>query len=186
MGSRIFFPGAPLGEFVDRFWYYEEDIRTSYTKDRRLPDGVASLIINLDDDLIRVYDRYNPDVFQSCRGCVISGARSEFSLIDTASQKRVIGVSFKPGGVAPFLNIPASELHNQIVSLNLLWGHEALELREQMLEIGSPEGAFALLEQALLRRLKRLYIHPVITFSLKEFQHSEHELTTSAMSERAG
>jgi AraC-like DNA-binding protein len=62
-------------------------------------------------------------------------------------------VSFKPGGAYPFLQLPLSELHNQVVPLDALWGHWAAEIRERMYAAQTIEARFALLEQYLLGRL---------------------------------
>src|SRR5579859_4037815 len=102
---RTYIPQPPLAAFVDLFWLYE-GANPQYAKERRLPDGTIQLIINLREDTIRVYDRQHHERFQSFRGSVISGAHSQFSIIDTACQESIMGLQFKAGGAFPFLTLP--------------------------------------------------------------------------------
>jgi hypothetical protein len=102
---RTHVPAPPLLQHVNAIWVCNGDA-PAHARERVLPDGSAQLVINLREDLIRVYDRHNSDECRSLRGSVVSGARSEFVVIDTAEQACVVGVHFKRGGAAPFLNLP--------------------------------------------------------------------------------
>jgi AraC-like DNA-binding protein len=180
-------PRPPLSAFVEIFWLYEADTPSPPTKERRLPDGSMELVINLRDDLIRAYDRYHHDQCYSYHGGIISGAHSQFALIDTTNQASMVGIHFKPGGASPFLPLPAAELHNQILSLDMLWGIETLDLREQLLTAQTPAQRFHILEQFLLSRLAPSHAtHPAISFALKEFLHPSHSPTIAAVTEQIG
>ena len=48
-------PGPPLSRFVELLWYYEHPPRL-HQKERLMPDGCISLIINLEEDETRLYD----------------------------------------------------------------------------------------------------------------------------------
>lgn len=179
-------PGEPLAAYIECFWSYASD-SPAHTRERRLPDGAVALIINLRDDLIRTYDPLRPDQAQSHRGCIISGAHSTFTLIDTAIQAAALGVVFKPGGALPFLGVSAAELHNQTISLEMIWGAEAQRLREQVLAASTPPRRFAILELALLARLASARAaHPAVSYALNEFQRVPHLLTIAAVTERIG
>jgi AraC-like DNA-binding protein len=167
---RTYIPRPPLADFVHKFWLYEGD-DAPHTKERRLPDGSLELVINLHEDSIKVYDRQHTDQFQHFRGCVISGPHSECFVIDTACQASIMGVHFKPGGAFPFFPLPADELQEAHVSLDILWGTSASDLREQLLDAGTPESRFRILEQSLLAHAARpMARHPVVAFALQEFQ----------------
>ena len=187
--NSCYIPRPPLSAFVEFFWLYEGDIPL-HKKERRLPDGSASLIINLRDNPIRIYDQYDPSRVQSCGGIVIGGARSEFALLDTACQEEILGVQFRPGGVFPFLALPANELHNKIVSLDILWGQAALDLREQLLTARTREIRFQVLEQFLLAQLARFAqsrtIHPTVTYALQEFRDTSYSQNVKTVIEQIG
>lgn len=179
-------PHPPLSAFVDLFWSYE-GTPPAHPKERRLPDGSMAIIINLHHDLIRIYDRQHPDQFQVHRGCLISGAHSVYTLLDSASQTAVLGVEFKPGGALPFLGMSSAELHNQILSLELLWGREAAHLREHLLATTTPAHRFAILEQALLARLAPSKTsHPAIRYALKAFQSPLSSPSIAQVAEHIG
>ena len=163
-------PAPPLSDFVALLWLYEGYVQP-HRKERLLPDGSMELVINLNEDETRLYDPHDTTRFQTLRGPVVVGAHSEFFVIDTAEQHTVAGVHFKPGGAFPFLGLPAGELHNAMVSLEDLWGRLANELRERLLEAGTPQARLHVLEEALLARAAtRLDRHPAVAFALQEFR----------------
>jgi AraC-like DNA-binding protein len=165
-----YFPGPPLSEFVDQLWSYE-GYQQPHAKERLLPDGAMALVFNLRDDQTRLYDRHDTNICQTLGGSLIVGPQSEFFVIDTAEQACVVGVHFRPGGAFPFFGLPVDELHNMHLSLDTLWGSQAGELRERLLEADSPQARFRILEQALLARAAcRLDRHPAVAFALKEFR----------------
>jgi AraC-like DNA-binding protein len=163
-------PHAPLSEFVELFWLYQGP-RPAHSKERILPSGTPQIIINLRQDALRIYEPGSTDRVQSFRRSLLSGARSEFCVIDTASQESIMGIHFKPGGAFPFFRLPASEVHNAHVSLDALWGEYAADLRDQLLEAPGAEARFRILEQALWARVDHpLVRHPAVAYALKEFQ----------------
>ncbi len=183
---RTYVPASPLSHFVSKIWLYE-GYAPAHTKERILPDGSMQLIINLREDLTRVYDRHNTDECQSLRGSVISGAHSEFVVIDTAEQASVIGVYFRPGGAFPFLRLPANELRNMHVSLDALWGTAGNDLRDQLLEASTPEAKFRILEKTLLAQAAgSLMRHPALDYALQEFQNMPKLRTISGVTDRIG
>lgn len=162
-------PLPPLSEFVDVLWLCE-DYDVPHEKERLLPDGTVELVINLKEDRIRIYDSHNPERFHTIPGCVVSGPRSEFFVIDTEGEAATVGVHFKPGGAFPFLKMPPSELNNQSVALESLWGARSNRLRERLLEAQTAEDKFHVLECCLLEQLaKPLEHHPVVAFALQQF-----------------
>ena len=159
-----------LAGFVDLLWFYEGPPRP-HKMERLLPDGSMELVVNLDDDEVRVYDRRDHTRYERLSGGVLIGPHSDFFVIDTAEQERVLGIHFHPGGAFPFLRLPAAELHGLHVSLADVWGGFAGEFRERLIAAPSVEVRFDLLETALLKRLERpLARHPAVGFALREFR----------------
>lgn len=183
---RTHIPRPPLSDFVELFWLYE-GYDPPQVMERVIPTGTMQLIFNLREDELRVYDRQDHNRFQSFGGCLISGAHSEFVVIDTASQASTMGVHFKPGGAHPFLGLPASELRDADVPLDALWGTKAIELRDRLLEAETPEAGFGILEQALLAQLARpLTHHPAVALALNEYQSMPRTRTVKEVSEQTG
>jgi AraC-like DNA-binding protein len=177
-------PRAPLADFVESFWFYESHTPLLYARERRLPSGSVELVINLCEDVLSVYDRQDTNKLHRFRTGVISGPYSTFFLIDTNCLSSMIGVAFKPGGTAPFLPFPASELQNRHVSLETLWGSSALELRDRLISVDTPQARFSILEQWLLTQAKRpLLWRPTLTFALAELSTTQ---TISEVVEQTG
>ncbi len=145
------------------------------------------LVINLGEDITRVYDRIRTDECRNFRGFVVAGAHSECAVIDTAEQASVIGVQFKPGGAAPFLGLPAHELRNTHVSMDALWGTMSAGLRNQLLEARTPGAKFRLLEKTLLAQAGgSLTPHPAVEYALQEFQNNPGLRTISSVTDHIG
>jgi AraC-like DNA-binding protein len=184
MMFRAYVPRSPLSHFVNVIWLCE-GYAPAHRKERILPDGSVQLVINLRENLTRVYDRHEADRCQSLSGSVLSGAHSEFVVIDTAEQASVIGVHFKPGGAFPFLRLPANELRNQHVSLDALWGTTGIDLRNQLLEARAPKAKFHVLEKTLLAQGSgSLSQHPALDYALREFQNLPNLRTLSSVTDR--
>ena len=62
-----------------------------------------------------------------------------------------VGVRFRPGCAPGFLGVSAAELIDARIELSQLWGHDALELQEQLAD--QPARAIDLLQDALAARL---------------------------------
>ena len=184
MSYHRYFPPPPLSAFVNQFWWYEGNPSPSHLKERVLPTGTLEVVINLHEDRIRTYGREDTGKFESFDGSVLVGAYSEFFVIDTVSQQSIIGVHFRPGGAFPFFKLPAAELRDVHVPLELLWGARASELREHLREAPTPQAKFHLLEQTLLAQLARpLASHPAVSFALREFPRAR---SVSAVVEQIG
>ena len=162
-------PARPLSDFVDVLWLYE-GYDVPHERERLLPDGTVELVVNLREDCCRVYDPQHPHLFSTIPGCVVSGPRTEFFVIDTAGEASTIGVHFRPGGAFPFLKVPPTELTDQSVALECLWGRGSPRLRERLLAAVSPQQKFHVLECSLLEQLtKPLERHPAVHYAVQQF-----------------
>jgi AraC-like DNA-binding protein len=169
---RTYFPSEPLSRFVEMFWFYSGP-GPVHRRERVLPDGTAELVINLDDVPRKRFDRHNPRRVQTVRRAWISGAQPEFILIDVLPQASMVGAHFKPGGLTPFVKMPARELCGQIVELDALWGRAADDLRDAMLESPTLAAKFQVLEGFLLRQaLRPLCPDSPVAAALRLFEDS--------------
>jgi AraC-like DNA-binding protein len=60
---------------------------------------------------------------------------------------------FKPGGAGPFFELPLTEIRNQRIPLDALWGNAAGDMREQLLAAATPQDCFQALERILTEKL---------------------------------
>ena len=163
-------PRPPLGDFVDKLWL-SQGVAPTHSMERLLPDATVELIINLHQDRIHLYDRNDYRHCGTAPGCIVSGPRSQYFIIDTQDQTATMGVHFRPGGAFPFFRMPPSELADQSVALDALWGAAASEMRERLLAAPTAAGKFCVLETCLLERLtKPLERHPAVSFGIQQLR----------------
>ncbi len=147
-------PAPPLSGFVDFFWFFE-GWDGSHPMEHVLPDGAFELVINLREGPRKLFDRHDLSRCTSFRRGWISGAHSQYIVIDTMPGASMIGAHFKPGGAAPFLGFPAAEFQDRVVEFDAIWGSRAVELRDRLLAAPGPSAKFALLEMFLAAKLAR-------------------------------
>jgi AraC-like DNA-binding protein len=186
MGLLTYKPRPPLDRFVETLWYWH-GYTVAHSKERIMPVATVDLIVNLQEDQCRVYDRDDVSRCRTSSGITAVGPSTEYFVIDTAEQYSVMGVKFRPGGAFPFLGPPPSELHGLHVSLEDMWGSAAADLRNQVLEAPTPGAKFRALETGLLARARRnLVTHPAVSFALDQFHAAPGAATVARVTERIG
>src|SRR5215207_7113499 len=150
MSYIVYVPSAPLSSYIKYFYYPNGSVPTP--RERILPLPVLDLKINFGGSL-RVYDADHAKPLATLSESWIVGLWNKHHLVDWPAEMEHLGVSFKPGGASPFLKLPLSELHNQVLPLDVIWGNFAAEIREQLYNAPTLQARFALLEQCFLARL---------------------------------
>ncbi len=143
-------PSPPLNSYIDDLYYLHGPAPHSRLKTFPMPS--LHLMVNFG----QAFSVSTPDQAQPFATCTQSwwvGMFSTYHIVDWPSSVQFFGVHFKPGGVAPFLHLPLSELHNQVVALDAIWGRFAAEMRERLYDAPTIQAGFALFEQILLARL---------------------------------
>lgn len=183
-----YIPGAPLSALVHCLWDAEGAPQT-HSKEKLLPTGECSIIFNLREEPIRLYDARDITHYATYGAAVLSGPRSDCFVIDTEQQERVMGIQFRAGGVFPFLRMPVCEAEGASIGLEELYtGGRVGEIRERLLAASSVEARFAELERWLLDQLVRpLELHPAVAYAVAQFQQqSAHSARVATVSERIG
>lgn len=166
---KIHFPTFPLAQFVENIWYVESS-DPDYPREKILPDGAIELIIDLDSRPKKIFDSETSDNFRYCRKAWISGERTQYLVIGTENAA-MIGIRFRPGGAYPFFNFPISELSEAVTDLDLIWGGIVSDIRDQLLELKSPDERILTLESFLLRQTKRtLEPNRAISYAVSSLQ----------------
>lgn len=140
-------PSPALRPFVASFWLYEG--AHAHALERVLPHGELQLLVNLEEDALRCRRGGAWERESRIGGIGLVGLRDAPAAIDTAQQRRIAGVAFRPGGAWAFFEPPLIELRNLEVDLADLWGREARAIRDAMLEAPSDDDVLRILERAL-------------------------------------
>jgi AraC-like DNA-binding protein len=144
-------PSPPLNFYINRFYYPDDSILPP--REKILPLPALDLKINF-GGAFQVYRANEAEPFAALTESWVLGLWSTSHIVDWPLDMQYIGVSFKPGRASLFLPLPLSELQNQVVSLDAIWGRFAAEIRERLYLAPTIQARFALLEQLLLARLR--------------------------------
>jgi AraC-like DNA-binding protein len=177
-------PSPPLDTYIDYFYYIDGSM--PYPREKILPTGWLDLEVNL-GGAIQIYDASGTKSVATCVGSWWVGVWSTYGTVEWPLNVQLIGIHFKPGGAYPFLNFPLSELHNQIVSADAIWGGSAAELYERLYAAPSIQTRLALFDQLLLRRLcDTPYGLKAVRYGIEEIARHHGALSIRALSDGIG
>lgn len=185
MSFTTYIPRFPLSEHIGFFWYNDEQL--SYRREKILPTGTIDLIINFGS----AYKQLDPfrleEVQRQNRSWIVGLTKHHIVSESEGSDSHMIGVRFKPAGAYPFFDFPLSELADQIVEMDLIWGPFIHEVRERLLETLTLSGKFRVLEEVMLGRLSTGTDGlDVIQVAVTEISRPEAILTIKELSESIG
>lgn len=170
MSLETYLPRSPLSNYVHMLWYWE-GYNPPHPRERILPGGMMEITISLTEAPFRIHHTPH-DSPQVITGPMAAGARSTYFVIDTAKPMSILSVWFKPGGALPFFGASGQELHNLHLPLETLWGMQARDLYDKLMEEQTTQQRFRILEDVLLKRLY-LYTHrerhPAVRYALQRF-----------------
>jgi len=128
-------PAPELASHVSSVWVLEVAADGPAYEHRSVPNGSVEISYVLGADVV--------DVFGPQRGPTVARVTAGTT---------VVGVRFRPGMAQSILGPPASELVDQRVEVDRLWGRGAATLPDSLAEAGSSESALRLLEGEVVRR----------------------------------
>jgi AraC-like DNA-binding protein len=143
-------PDAPLSRFVKALWYSQLPV-IEHCYERILPTGCAEIILNLERDCICDCHEGLPD--RTVDPALVIGSRSTYEIIAASDLASLIGISFKPGGLAAFAGDAADRFTNLGIPLDAVWGAASLTLRSRLRETDDIRTRFRIVEAFLLERL---------------------------------
>jgi Domain of unknown function (DUF6597) len=111
---------AALAPFVRSLGYFAGELPPA--RERVLPSGDMSLVVNLYEDELRTYEGHHAEIVRRTSGAALLGPRRTHQVIDTEEQRCVIEVNFDFGGASHFFPIPSSAARDELVELDDLWG----------------------------------------------------------------
>ncbi|MGW4945422.1 DUF6597 domain-containing transcriptional factor [Actinoplanes sp. NPDC004185] len=139
-------PAPPLDSFIDDIYCLAGIPRHPRMNVPPMPS--AHLFLNLGDP-VRLSDS-DPSVPPvTLTDGWFMGVWTRRFLIDYPARVRLVGVHFKPWGVSPFVDLPASELLNHWIPVDARWQRSLDRLRDE----SSASAALHLVEQELRSRL---------------------------------
>lgn len=139
-------PLAELTPFIKHYLFLERN-EAAFTKLRLFSDANPGMVFTLHGSLSTNFPSIAlPNAF-------LYGQIHGFKDIYSAGQMHIIIVVFHPYGLHHFLGIPAHELQDQIISLQEVWGSQAVELHEQLADTETIPARYHLLNHFFARFL---------------------------------
>lgn len=176
-------PAPPLDDYIDFLDYQDGFI---YPHEMKPPMTSQALVINLGGP-IQVLDAFHARPLATLTESFVIGSWHTCHVANWPSQNRFFSVRFKPGEAYRFLHLPLDELHNQHVSLELIWGPGAAEIQEQLAVVPTIQAGFGLLERLLLARLDETpYGHEVVRYGVAEIARHHGALSIRTLSDQIG
>ncbi|MEV4517386.1 helix-turn-helix domain-containing protein [Dactylosporangium sp. NPDC049525] len=143
-------PAPPLDRFVDDIYCL-----TGVPRHRRMnvpPMPSAHLFLNLGGPA-RLWDSdpsVPPAVFTD--GWFM-GVWTRRFIVEYPTRVRMLGVHFKPWGMSPFVDLPASELRDRWVPVDAVWQRSVDRIRNQVGDLAPAAETLRVLERELRSRL---------------------------------
>ena len=153
MRSVELMPCQPLRPYVRLIWLLELDDPDEFGPPERItPDGLVELIFHYRTPFACRYA--GEELVPQPRTVAVSQTR-RFVEIQPRGPAGLISVRFQPWGAFQFFRPPVSELADQQVAAEHLWGPDVLELEERLCAAAGDRDRIALVEDFLLARLRR-------------------------------
>ncbi|WP_370087282.1 AraC family transcriptional regulator [Ekhidna sp.] len=153
MNFHFHIPEGILALYVESIVYFDS-YSPDHEKERLLPDGRQTLIIDLTERPKSIFDNSNLAEKQQCKRFWFSGARNELLTIDSGGRmSSMMVVNFTYAGAYAFVQQPTDQLQGSVVDADLLFHESIANLREDILEKSSALEKFKLMEDFLAKRI---------------------------------
>ncbi|NMS91499.1 AraC family transcriptional regulator [Clostridioides difficile] len=143
--TRYSVRNARLKQWVKFIWYLETK-ESILLNNKLLPTDSIDIILNLSDVIEYKVENKN----YTTSNIHFNGIRDKHGFIVQHGNIRVIGISFYPFGLYPFLKIPISEFNSQIVNLEQVSEVFVKKLEDSLNKESSIENSILYLEEVLL------------------------------------
>ncbi len=166
-------PRAPLRDFIELLWLYDEYV-LPHAQERLLPTATTELVFDL-----------RPDARGSA-SALVAGPHSRHFVLDTHAERSVLGVHFRVGGAFALLGVPSAELHNRQLPLEALWGARAAIVREQILAAPAPQARFDIIERELAAGASQFARHGAVRLAIAALSTESPACTVADVTARTG
>ncbi|WP_420315711.1 AraC family transcriptional regulator [Ekhidna sp.] len=153
MNFHLHIPEAPLAQHIQSIAYFD-GYTPDYEKERLLPDGCQTLIIDLTETPKRIFDNIDLTDKQVCKRYWFSGARSELLTIDAGGvNSSMLVVNFTFTGAYQFIHHPSEQTKSQVIDADVFFQSQIDSLRDELLNTENIDTKFTVTEGFLTKRL---------------------------------
>jgi AraC-like DNA-binding protein len=182
--SAVRQPHVSLRPYVREYFGGSEETFVPLCR-RELPTEIAPLIINFGPPF-RIFDSENPARWTDHRSFV-AGASDRYVLVGSTGAYSCMQVNFTILGMRLFLGRPLRDFANQVVSLDDVFGGEAMRLTMQLYEAPTWDMRFDILERMIGRRLSSARIPPpAVSWMWNRLARSGGQVAIKLLAEQVG
>ncbi|HWK03539.1 MAG TPA: AraC family transcriptional regulator [Puia sp.] len=182
---RQYQPGAPLSELIECYWVFRAPGESGGVE-RLIPGGRVEMIFHFGSPFQLLA---HPDSPAGEQGTSVHfmGQRDRVFFGSSKGYTDMLGVRFKPGGLAAFTPIPLAELLNRLIPADYILGNAIKGWEDRLFELGEDSQRVLLLDQllsGLIRELPadKILLRPV----LATIRNYPDELSIQAVCEQTG
>jgi len=176
-------PHRPLDRFIRCFWFLRGDAAELHGEPQKiLPDGCMEIVIHLGAPFRRVRGA----VGQTQAGAFLVGQLTECFLVEQRGFVHVMGVRFTPPGAAAFLPFDLSEIQDEEVTVEELWGSRGRSLQDAVSNAISDEERVRVVEKFMLGRFPGCAFDERLEEAVRLIQRQEAGTTVAGISKRVG
>lgn len=156
MGLHLAQPSDILSPFVKSYWGMENRMPSGETHLQRIiPSGLTELTFYL-GDLPRSVEKRR----QFPNHTLLSGQQRSHYDIRVEGHLSLFSVIFQPHGLMPFFHLPAGELFDLTIPLQLILKNETREMEDRLAAADSFQDRTGIVENFLLKRLTKSWEKP--------------------------
>ncbi|HYF32963.1 MAG TPA: helix-turn-helix domain-containing protein [Chitinophagaceae bacterium] len=149
---REFKVAAPLRPYIQCIWMVKASTGAFDVPQRLVPDGNIECMFNYGHSFAQAWSNGSNNVSVYKGSCLV-GQRPAYYFTSATGQVDLVSISFKPGGLSPFIHQPVADLTGSTVPLSLLNNYLFLEIEERMAGIGAIDERIRLIENILIKKL---------------------------------
>jgi len=143
-------PCLPLQNYIESFHLVENTGNQTIRHQQRVtPNGCFEINFNLG---AKIYRRESNGKNQLHPEFCIGSRVTKQYFLSRKGDIKILGIRFYPWGITPFLKIKASEISDNIFSLEEVFGNEIKTLQEQVLNANSIGDAIGAIEAHLIKK----------------------------------
>lgn len=176
-------PHRPLDRFIRCYWFLQGDGAESPGEPQKiLPDGCMEIVFHLGAPFRRVRGA----MAQTQSRAFLVGQLTECFLVEQRGFVHVMGVRFTPPGTSAFLPFDLSEIQDEEVTVEELWGARGRSLQDALINADCDAERVRVVENFLLGQFSRGEVDGRLEEAVRLIQRQQAGTTVARISERVG
>ncbi|MCR9246269.1 MAG: AraC family transcriptional regulator [bacterium] len=179
-------PAPPLGHAIE-VMFFLDGYQPDHRRERIVPNGQMTLVIELDGRERHVFDNDTGDVRATFRGAWLSGLHANyFTIGDTAPGNRLMAAQIAPGMSMTLTGRSASDFADRVVPAVEVFGDGITALRDRLAADAEPSQRLDELESWLTARMDESLAPPAPIATALSRLRRDTSVPLTELSEQAG